>query len=105
MPQTKTLFFINDTTATKSEIEKRNSMEGKVCFRNANFIVADCAIEKCDFVYGAVPETYKEIPVYGVIYEAENDQKRNAEENGKAEASPKKQAKAEKVKPVWTPNA
>lgn len=112
MAQTKTLFFIAGVLPTSEDIIARDKMEGKVCFRNVNYIVNTDNLEDCNFVAGCVPSSYLSIPFYGASNETHDEAFRNDEVQARREAGPKGQApgkgqaKPEKVDvPKWTPNA
>lgn len=90
MNPVKVIYFINDSCANAEELELANEINGRVCFRNARFILNTGCVEECDFVFGNIPDTYKHIPVYG---------KAKVSESKQIELAPK-----EKFNQTWQPN-
>lgn len=96
MSQTKTLFFIAEAVPSDKEKEAASKIEGKVCLRNARFIVESDNLESCDFVAGKVPKSYRKIPFYGA--------KQEKVENTKKEEEKKEDPKKSIPGSIWKPN-
>lgn len=60
MKPSKILFFIDGGSPTIEEVAEADAMGAQVCFRNAQHIPAEGALEACDGVTGCVPARYAE---------------------------------------------
>ena len=94
MLQSKILFFIPSSVATKEQIEEAESINGIVCFRNAALINNHENTENCDFVMGCIPESYLKYPKFGVKIE-----------EVKEAIEPVIKPKSKKETVSWSPNA
>lgn len=66
----KILFFILADSPTAEQRLEAARMPGQVCFRNANYINAEGALEDCAGVAGEVPARYQSLPSYREAIEA-----------------------------------
>ena len=56
------LYFIDGHKASPEQVFEGSSMPAKVQFRNAREVGPNDNTERCDGVFGAVPEVYKDFP-------------------------------------------
>lgn len=59
-----TLLFTESAAPSAIDVDLAHRIGAGVLYRNAQYVAATDRLEKCDYVAGAIPATYSEVPVH-----------------------------------------